>query len=37
MRYTLTDAEWRLIRPMRPSKPRGIPCMNGKRILNGIF
>jgi len=25
MRYALSDAEWRLIEPILPCKPRGVP------------
>ena len=37
MRYELTDSEWFAIRPMLPNKPRGIPRVNDRRVLNGIF
>ena len=37
MRYELTDDEWAAIRPMLPNKPRGIPRVNDRRVLNGIF
>jgi transposase len=37
MRYALTDCEWFAIRPMLPNKPRGIPRVNDRRVLNGIF
>jgi transposase len=37
MRYELTDREWAAIRPMLPNKPRGVPRVNDRRILNGIF
>ena len=37
MRYALTDAEWRLIEPILPRKPRGVPRVNDRRVLNGIF
>jgi transposase len=37
MRYELTDDEWAGIRPMLPNKPRGIPRVNDRRVLNGIF
>jgi hypothetical protein len=26
MRYELNDYEWRLIKPMLPNKPRGVPA-----------
>jgi transposase len=37
MRYELTDYEWTAIRPMLPNKPRGVPRVNDRRVLNGIF
>jgi len=37
MRYELTDNEWTSIRPMLPNKPRGVPRVNDRRVLNGIF
>src|ERR1700730_10729727 len=36
MRYELTDNEWTAIRPMPPDKPRGVPLVNDRRVLNGI-
>lgn len=37
MRYELTDQEWTTIKPILPNKPRGVPCVNDRRVLNGIF
>ena len=37
MRYELSDYEWSVIKPMFPNKPRGIPRVDDRRILNGIF
>jgi hypothetical protein len=37
MRYELSDYEWSVIRPMLPNKPRGVPRVNDRRVLNGIF
>jgi hypothetical protein len=37
MRYEITDDEWAAIRPMLPNKPRGVPRVNDRRVLNGIF
>ena len=37
MRYELTDNEWTAIRPMLPNEPRGVPRVNDRRVLNGIF
>lgn len=37
MRYELSDNEWSVIRTMLPNKPRGIPRVDDRRILNGMF
>jgi transposase len=37
MRHELTDHEWAAIKPMLPNKPRGVPRVNDRRVLNGIF
>jgi transposase len=37
MRYELADHEWVAIKPMLPNKPRGVPRVNDRRVLNGIF
>jgi transposase len=37
MRYKLSDAEWTAIKPMLPDKRRGVPRVNDRRVLNGIF
>jgi transposase len=37
MRYELTDYEWAAVRPFLPNKPRGVPRVNDRRVLNGIF
>jgi hypothetical protein len=37
MRYELTEYEWAAIRPFFPNKPRGVPRVNDRRVLNGIF
>jgi len=37
MRYKLNDHEWAAIKPMLPNKPRGVPRVNDRRVLNGIF
>ena len=36
-RYELTDAEWKAIEPHLPNKPRGVPRVDDRRVLNGIF
>jgi hypothetical protein len=35
--YELADDEWIAIKPMPPNKPRGVPRVNDRRVLNGIF
>ena len=37
MRYELSEHEWTTIKPMLPNKPRGVPRIDDRRILNGIF
>src|SRR5262245_15574717 len=37
MRYELTDYEWTAINPFLPNKPCGVPRVNDRRVLNGIF
>ena len=37
MRYELTDHELAAIKPMLQNKPRGVPRVNDRRALNGIF
>jgi transposase len=37
MRYELTDHECAAIKSMLPNKPRGVPRVNDRRVLNGIF
>ena len=36
-RYDLTDVEWRVIEPPLPNKPKGVPRVDDRRVLNGIF
>ena len=36
MRYELSDYEWSVIKPMLPNKPRGVPRVDDRRVLNGI-
>ena len=36
-RYELSDFEWNLIKPLLPNKPRGVPRVDVRRVLNGIF
>ena len=37
MRYELSDFEWAAIKPLLPNKSRGVPRVNDRRVLNGIF
>jgi len=37
MRCELSDDEWGSIRPMLPNKARGVPRVDDRRVLNGIF
>ena len=37
MRYELINYEWAAIKPILPNKPRGVPRVNDRRVLNGIF
>ena len=37
MRYELADYEWTAMKPTLPNKPRGVPRVNDRRVLNGIF
>ena len=36
MRYELTDYEWAAVRLFLPNKPRGVPRVNDRRVLNGL-
>ncbi len=36
-RYDLTDFEWRVIEPLLPNKPRGVPRVDDRRVTNGSF
>lgn len=37
MRYELTDYEWAAIKPFLLNKPRGVPRVNDRCVLNGII
>jgi len=37
MCYELADYEWAAIEPMLPNKPHGVPRVNDRHVLNGIF
>ena len=36
-RYDLTDLEWRVIEPLLTNKPRGVPRVDDRQVLSGIF
>ena len=36
-RYDLTDFEWHVIEPLLTMKSRGVPRVDDRRVLNGIF
>jgi hypothetical protein len=36
-RYDLTEFEWNVINPLLPNKVRGVPRVDDRRVLNGIF
>jgi transposase len=36
-RYELSDTEWKIIAPLLPNKPCGVPRVDDRRVLNGIF
>ena len=36
-RYELSDFEWCVIAPLLPNKPRGVPRVDDRRVLNGIY
>jgi transposase len=36
-RYDLSEAEWRVVEPLLPNKPRGVARVDDRRVINGIF
>ena len=36
-RFDLSDSEWAIIQPLLPNKPRGVPRVDDRRVVNGIF
>lgn len=37
MRYALSETEWKIIQPILTTKSRGVPRVDDRRVLNGIF
>jgi transposase len=37
MLHELADYGWIAIKPMLPNKPGGVPRVNDRHVLNGIF
>jgi len=37
MRYAMSETEWGIIQPILPNKPRGVPRVDDRRVLDGIF
>jgi transposase len=37
MRHGLSDPEWQTIKPFLPSKPRGVPRVDDRRVIDGIL
>ena len=36
-RFELTDKEWTILEPLLPNKPRGVPRVDDRRVINGIL
>ena len=36
-RFDLSDKEWAIVEPLLPNKPRGVPRVDDRTVLNGIF
>lgn len=36
-RYELADNRWLIIEPLLPNKPRAVPRMDDRRVLNGTL
>ncbi len=36
-RYELTDHEWSILSPLLPNKPRDVPRVDDRRVMNGIL
>ena len=36
-RFELTDDEWLVIEPLLPNRPRGVPRVDDRRVIDGIL
>ena len=36
-RYELTNCEWSLLKPLLPNKLRGVPRVDDRKVVNGIY
>ena len=36
-RYDISEFEWRVVAPLLPNKLRGVPSVDDRHVLNGIF
>lgn len=36
-RFDLSEAEWAIIAPLLPNKPRGVARVDDRRVVDGIF
>ena len=36
-RFDVSDTEWAIVQPLLPNKPRGVPRVDDRRVVNGIF
>lgn len=36
-RFDVSDAEWAIVAPLLPNKPRGVARVDDRRVVNGIF
>jgi len=34
--FWLSDAQWMRLKPLLPNKPRGVPRVDGRRVISGI-